>query len=127
MIKMNNLSKEYKILYSLFSNYDIPSKNSLNATQWLNLLEENKKENKLIISASIFLKTLAELGHIQKIDKKSYIPSDENYQNGFIEVSERTIITYKGKIKEYTVLFTDKGQKKFLPIIKELISKKEQA
>ena len=67
---MNNLSKEYKILYSLFSNYDIPSKNSLNATQWLNLLEENKKENKLIISASIFLKTLAELGHIQKIDKK---------------------------------------------------------
>lgn len=124
---MNNLSKEYKILYSLFSNYDIPSKNSLNATQWLNLLEENKKENKLIISASIFLKTLTELGHIQKIGEKSYIPSDENYQNGFIEVSERTIITYKGKIKEYTVLFTDKGQKKFLPIIKELISKKEQA
>ena len=101
---MNNLSKEYKILYSLFSNYDIPSKNSLNATQWLNLLEENKKENKLIISASIFLRTLTELGHIQKIGEKSYIPSDENYQNGFIEVSERTIITYKGKIKEYTVL-----------------------
>lgn len=124
---MNNLSKEYKILYSLFSNYDIPSKNSLNATEWLNLLEENKKENKLIISAGIFLRTLTELGHIQKMGKKGYIPSDENYQNGFIEVSERTIITYKGKIKEYTVLFTDKGQKEFLPIIKELISKKEQS
>ena len=62
-----------------------------------------------------------------KLKEKGYIPSDENYQNGFIEVSERTIITYKGKIKEYTVLFTDKGQKEFLPIIKELISKKEQA
>ena len=119
---MKKISKEYKIIYDLISDYEMPSEGSISATNWLSQIKQSGMFEKKIIDSKKFLVVLYEHNQLQKIGD-DYVPSEENYNNGFLEVSERTIFSYKGKSKAYTVLFTEKGREKFFPLLQELILK----
>lgn len=112
---------------------DKKSMGSLNATDWLNNIKENKVlvkgKEKNIISSTKLLSTLCKMGYIYKLSRsKGHMPNEKYYKKGFFEVEDFDVLDENKKIKKttHTIIFTPKGQKKLLKIVLRLIKDKQK-
>lgn len=125
MIKINiDVKKDKKKIKSI---------GSLNATDWLNNIKENKLlvkgKEKNIISSTKLLSTLCKMGYIYKLSRnKGHMPNKKYYKKGFFEVEYFDVLDENKKIKKttHTILFTPKGQKKLLKIVLQLINENKK-
>lgn len=104
---------------------------SLTATDWLNNIQQNKilknGKAKNIISSQKLLSELCRKGYINKLSKnRGHIPKKKYLKKGWFELNPYDVKDDKGNIKKttYTLYITEKGQKKLLELVLNLIAEK---
>ena len=114
-IKGEKMEKNYeKILEEIdkIREYDKPSNNSKNTSEWLKTIEENKNDKKMFINSKDILNHLRNMGYIKKNDNgDGYIPTKKYFKKGLFDIGENYIYRYNkyGLKQSCTILITEKG------------------